>query len=192
MRPASALLFVTAAVALAACQSTPSDSTKPAATMSGMTMAPATAPAAVAAKPTPPANLSPLVDQVTPGDDAGERAHNQQGDNTDTGDWTDRTYRDSPNGWFSWDLKVDPNLPNELDVTYAGVDQRTFQILIDGQNFSRTRQTGSDQDFYDQKFPIPLEVTKGKQKITVRFQSVNNGYAGGVFGVKIMRVLPAK
>jgi hypothetical protein len=84
-------------------------------------------------------------------------------------------------------MKVDPNVANELVVTYAGVDKRTFEILIDGKSLSKAEQTGADADFYEQKFPLPPDMTKGKQKVTVRFQSMNNEYAGGVFGLKVMR-----
>ncbi len=189
--PAASFAIIAASISiLSGCQTAPPEDSKPAATMSGsMPMAPATAPAPMAKVSVP---LSPLVDSVMPGDDAAEKAHNQQGENTDTGDWTDRTYRDSPDGWFSWDLKVDPNVPNELLVTYAGVDKRTFQILIDGKPFSSRVQPGSTDDFYDQKYPLSPDITKGKQKITVRFQSINGGYAGGVFGVKVMRAAAAK
>ena len=138
-----------------------------------------------AAKVAAPA--SPLVDQVTPGDEANETAHNQKGENTGTGDWTDRTYRDSPDGWFSWDLKVVPNQPNDLLITYAGVDKRRFNILVDDKLLSDATQPGSDQDFYEQKYTIPATMTQNKSKITLKFQSRNMGYAGGVFGVRVMR-----
>jgi hypothetical protein len=135
-----------------------------------------------------PVATTPLVDKLTPGDDASEAAHAHKGQNDETGDYNGKIYRHAQDGWFSWEMKVDPALPNELWVNYAGVDQRTFEILIDGERLSNSAQPGSDQDFYDQKFAIPLTMTRGKQKVTVKFQSVGEGgYAGGVFGLQVMR-----
>ena len=131
---------------------------------------------------------SPLIDQVTIGDEASEKAHAQQGENTETGDWSDRTYRHSQGGWFSWDLKVVPNQPNNLVLTYWGSDQRSFNILVDGQQLVAERIANDHPDeFFDKTYTLSPAMTKDKQKVTVRFQSPANGYAGGVFGIKIMR-----
>jgi hypothetical protein len=142
--------------------------------------------------PTPatsPASASPQIDIVHPGDEQSETSHKHKGDQDETGDWTDRTYRHSVSGWFSWELKVDPDHANELWVTYAGVDKRTFKILVDDKLLSDKAQPGNDNDFYEQKYPLPADMTSGKQTITVKFQAIGDGYAGGVFDIRTMRAV---
>jgi hypothetical protein len=134
------------------------------------------------------AAVSPIVDSVLPGDDAAERAHNHKGDGDETGDFSDRTYRHAQGGWFSWDLKVIPNQPNDLVLTYWGSDQRTFDIQIDGEKLV-TEQIRNDhpEEFFDKVHPLSAAMIGNKDKVTVKFVSPADGYAGGVFGVKIVR-----
>ncbi|MGQ9462915.1 MAG: hypothetical protein ACUVTP_07610 [Candidatus Fervidibacter sp.] len=41
--------------------------------------------------------------------------------------------------------------------------------------------------FIDVTYPIPLELTKGKEKVTVKFQAHPNCIAGGVFGIRMVK-----
>ena len=42
--------------------------------------------------------------------------------------------------------------------------------------------------FYDEVYRLPADLLKGKQNITVRFQSHPGTTAGGVFGTRVMKV----
>ncbi len=129
------------------------------------------------------------VDSVNPGEEQNERDHNERGEKSNSGDFGDHFYRDAAEGgWFSWDLKTLPDAPQELVLTYWGEDRgRNFDILVDGKKLATERLTASHPGVYfDQAYPLPAELTKGKEKITVRIQS-SNTWAGGVFGVRVMK-----
>jgi hypothetical protein len=179
----NACLVAILALALGSCEGM---ATKPG---SSGPAAPSSSAAAVTAPQTMPAKVavSPLVDSVMPGDDAAERAHNQKGEADETGDWSDRTYRHAQNGWFSWDFKVVPNQANDLVITYWGSDQRTFDIQVDGEKLvSEQIRNDHPDEFFEKVHTIPATMVGDKQKITVKFVNPTS-YAGGVFGVKIMR-----
>jgi len=131
------------------------------------------------------------VDLVIPGDAAGERAHDLQGENMGDGPYGARHWRHAPDGWFSWDLKVRPDTAQELWVTYWGSDvgPREFDVLIDGERIA-TQKLARDkpEEFFDVVYPLSEALTRGKGKVTVRFQAHPGNTAGGVFGCRI--VLP--
>jgi hypothetical protein len=129
------------------------------------------------------------VDFVQPGDEINERAHHQQGEKSGSGDFGDHSYRDaSEGGWFSWDLKSLPDQREELVLTYWGADNgRHFDILIDGEKLATERLTASHPEvFFDQVYPLPPALTKGKQHLTLRLQG-GDTWVGGVFGARLLK-----
>jgi DUF1680 family protein len=129
------------------------------------------------------------VDSVNPGEEQNERDHNQLGEKSGSGDFGDHFYRDAgEGGWFSWDLKTLPDEPQNLVITYWGEDRgRQFDIVVDGQKLATERLTASHPGVYfDQVYPLPASLTKGKSKVTLRVQG-SNTWVGGVFGVRIMK-----
>ncbi len=131
------------------------------------------------------------VDYVLPGNSQNERDHNLQGEKTGAGDFSDRKWRHATDGgWFSYDLKVLPDQPVELSVTYWGSDggNRVFDILIDGVKIATERlENNQPGEFYDQRYPIPESLTKNKSKVAARFQAHSSSWAGGIFGLCILR-----
>ena len=134
------------------------------------------------------------VDFVVPDREQSERDHAMKGEQTAAGDFADRKWRHADNGgWFSWQLKVLPDVPQELWVTYWGSDggNRNFDILVDGQQLVTQRlQNNWPDKFHDEVYPLPAELLKGKQTITVKFQAQPGATAGGVFGVRVMKTGP--
>ncbi len=129
------------------------------------------------------------VDSVNPGEEQNERDHNEKGEKSNSGDFGDHFYRDAAEGgWFSWDLKTLPGAPQELVLTYWGEDRgRQFDILVDGQKLATERLTASHPGVYfDQAYPLPPDLTRGKHTVTVKVQA-SNTWAGGVFGVRMMK-----
>jgi hypothetical protein len=131
------------------------------------------------------------VDAAKPGYEQNERDHKLKGEKTSAGDFSERKWRHATDGgWFSWELKVLSDKPLELWVTYWGGDAggRIFDILIDGQKLTTQRLERNKPDqFYDGVYAIPAEMIKGKEKVVVRFQAHPNAWAGGVFGVRVMK-----
>ena len=129
------------------------------------------------------------VDFVNPGEEQNERDHNQLGEKTSSGDFGDHFYRDAADGgWFSWDLKTLPDEPQNLVLTYWGEDRgRQFDVLVDGQKLATEHLTASHPGVYfDQAYPLPPALIKGKQKVTLKLQG-GTTWVGGVFGVRVMK-----
>jgi hypothetical protein len=135
------------------------------------------------------------VDVVVPDREQSERDHKMSGEHTGAGDFGDRKWRHATEGgWFAWQLKVLPDQPQELWVTYWGSDvgNRVFDILVDGQKIATQRLENNKPDkFYDEVYPLPAGLLSGKQTITVKFQAHPGAFAGGVFGARVMKA-PAK
>jgi hypothetical protein len=130
------------------------------------------------------------IDLVTPGGKL-EAAHNGQEHNTKSGPGFKRHWRDANRGgWFSWDMKVLPDHPVSVMVTYWGgdADNRTFDILINGHKIATQKLNASKPGrFMDVTYDIPADLTKGKQNVTVKFQAHPGAVAGGVFGCRVLK-----
>ncbi|NQU24505.1 MAG: glycoside hydrolase family 127 protein, partial [Candidatus Nealsonbacteria bacterium] len=129
------------------------------------------------------------VDSVVP-EMQPERDHNYQGDKSSAGMFNGRHWRHAyPGGWFSYDLKIAADRPIDLLVTYWGSDVgRTFDVQIDGRKIAtQTLNKQKPGEFYDVTYPIPEDLAKNKDKITVRFQAPDNSMAGGVFACRIVK-----
>jgi DUF1680 family protein len=131
------------------------------------------------------------VDAANPGDARNERSHNFKGERTSTGDFGGRKWRHATDGgWFSWELKVLKDQPQELWVTYWGSDggNRIFDIFVDDAKLATQKlESGQPGRFFDQVYTIPAEMVKGKDKATVKFLAHSGAWAGGVFGVRVMK-----
>jgi hypothetical protein len=131
------------------------------------------------------------LDEYRPGEQQSEVEHNQKGERSGSGDWQNRKFRHAEDGgWFTFDLKVASDAPNELVVTYWGGEtgSRTFDILVDGKVFAtQTLNQDKPESFFDRTYAVPEELTRGKQTVNVRFQARPGNFAGGVFAVKMLK-----
>ena len=126
-----------------------------------------------------------FIDEVKICNTASERAHNLQGENMNTG--PDLGWRDARNGWISYDLKIDPERPVDFITKQWGSDggNRRYNIYCDGTVFSYDELNGfAPNEYYFMRHAIPFELTKGKEKVTIKMQSINaENVVGGVFGI---------
>ncbi len=131
------------------------------------------------------------VDELRIGEMQPERDHGLTGERTSAGEAMGRKWRHATDGgWFEFSLKVDPAVPNELVVTYWGADSggREFDILVDGRKIATERLDGRfGRRFVDVAYPLPEEATRGKTSVRVRFAALPDRWAGGVFGVRMVR-----
>ncbi|HLO98320.1 MAG TPA: beta-L-arabinofuranosidase domain-containing protein [Fimbriimonas sp.] len=133
---------------------------------------------------------SRTLDFFQPGEMQAERDHNVQGEFSGPAEWQNRKGRHAWNGgWFSFEVKVDPSVSQDVVFTYWGSDRRTFDVLLDGQPWHTIAGTGQPADkFYDKVFVLTPEVLKGRTKVTIKLQAQKpNGWAGGLFGVRVMK-----
>ena len=129
------------------------------------------------------------IDLVTPGTKL-EKSHNQKGESSYSGNAFGGQWRDARGGgWFSYDMKVLPDQPVFARVRYWGGDSnnRIFDILVDDRKIA-TQELNAPKpgQFMDVTYEIPSDLTKGKQRVTVKFQAHPGAMAGGIFGCRIM------
>ena len=130
-----------------------------------------------------------VVDVVRPGEQQSETDHKLAGGDTQTGEFNGRKWRHASD-WFSYAVKVLPAQPVQLACTFWGGDvgQRNFDVVVDGKIIA-TENLNSNRtgEFYDVAYPLPAELTQGKEKVTVKFTAHPGNLAGGVYGVRILR-----
>ncbi len=131
------------------------------------------------------------VDVIHPGEEQNERDHKFTGAMTNNGDFGGKKWRDArAGGWFSYELKTLPDAALDLGVTYWGSDGggRDFDILVDDVKIATESLANKHPDkFFDVVYPIPTDLTKGKSKVTVRYQAHPGSMAGGVFACRILK-----
>lgn len=94
--------------------------------------------------------------------------------------------------WFSFDLPVELAHAMALVVTYYSTERRRgmarFEILVDGQPVGRQVVGRSEPSrFFDVEYALPANLVQGKEKVTVRFQAIEDGSVAGVFGIRMIR-----
>ena len=131
------------------------------------------------------------VDFFQPGEMQPERDHNFEGERTNPYRFRDRPARISTNGWFSFDLKVDPDSPNALVVEYwrGGYRRpRIFDIYVDGVKIvTEDISPVIENRYIDSAYEIPEELTSGKFTVHVRFEAHEGRMIGPVFGVRSVK-----
>ncbi|HSB92586.1 MAG TPA: beta-L-arabinofuranosidase domain-containing protein [Flavitalea sp.] len=123
-----------------------------------------------------------------------ERDHNlKASENSYTDQALGRSGREARSGgYFSFDIKVDPSVPNELLCTYLGDDKnRQFDILIDGEKLATQELPGAATGkFFDIVYEIPPAMIAGKSKVNVTVSANHNKTAGRIFGVRVLKSQP--
>ncbi|HXF06853.1 MAG TPA: beta-L-arabinofuranosidase domain-containing protein [Blastocatellia bacterium] len=128
------------------------------------------------------------LDAVNINDPASEREHGFQGENSNEGFFEGRRWRAARNGWFSYQLKGDPTRPLTLVCTYRGSEgpNRVFDILVEGEKIATERLEMHPTELFDVEYPLPEALTRGKERITVKFQAHPNALTGAVFDVRLI------
>jgi hypothetical protein len=136
-----------------------------------------------------------IVDEIIPGtsspDGARENQHNVMGrGQTQPGTYKSKSYRmATAGGGFTYDMKVKPDQPMNLNCRYWGNEgaDRSFDIIVEDQIIA-TQELGAIMPghFFDVEYKIPEAVTRGKSKVTVEFQAHEGMVAGGVFAVETL------
>lgn len=132
------------------------------------------------------------VDFVQPGEMQPERDHDMQGEHTGAGEFNGRKWRHATDGgWFSFEMKITPGKPVRLAATYWGGDSgtRTFDVLVNGRKIATQQLRGLKPGaFTDVMYDVPESLTGGRESITVRLQAHPGQTAGGLFGLRVVRV----
>jgi hypothetical protein len=134
------------------------------------------------------------VDVVTAGEEQDERDHNFKGERTETREFNDRTFRYAEtNGWFAWEMKVLPDVPQELSVAFGGGGGRggsALDVFVDDVKLGTEHPSGGGGGARlpsPKSYPLSAEALKGKQKVTVKFQAPPEMRGASVFNVRILK-----
>jgi hypothetical protein len=129
------------------------------------------------------------LDAVDINNEQSESSHGLKGENSVQGYFEGKRTREARNGWFSYDLKVLPDKPVILVCTYVGSQgrARTFDIFVDGEKVATQTLEAAPIELFDFEYKLPENLTRGKQRVTVKFQSQPNLSTGSVFDVRIIQ-----
>ena len=131
------------------------------------------------------------VDVVRPGEQQSEVDHKVMGEKSDPVQALGRRLRHAyDGGWFSYEVKVAPAATNELVCTWWGDEsgKRNFDILVNGTRIASQKLLHNQPGkFWDATYSIPFGLTEGRSRVTVKFQAQPGNFAGGLFGLRILR-----
>jgi uncharacterized protein len=130
------------------------------------------------------------IDFVQPGEMQPERNHYFKGEKTAPGSYKERTNRESRGGWFSYELKINPDVPVALAVDYWGgfPGSKTFDILVNNKVIATENISGKKEgSFLTIQYDIPEEISRGRSRVTVKFLAKQGNMAGPVFGVRTIK-----
>lgn len=131
------------------------------------------------------------VDKLLFGDEEAEKGRNLQGETHRRGRFRGHTWRQAERGWFSVEFAVSPSEPVDLACRYWGGDGRyqQFDVLVNGTKIASERLNHEKPgEFVYHTYSVPFDVTKGKEKATVRFESHGNLVAGSVYECRTVRL----
>ena len=77
-----------------------------------------------------------------------------------------------------------------LVVTYNSDNRRarSFEIHAEGQRIGdQALAQSSVSRFFEVEYPLPAEMTRGKQKVTIKFQATGGNEVAPVFAVRTIR-----
>ncbi|WP_342416299.1 beta-L-arabinofuranosidase domain-containing protein [Paenibacillus sp. FSL R10-2782] len=132
------------------------------------------------------------VDAVQPAEMQPERDHAFTGEHVSLGSIYNRKYRDTwPGGWFSFVMKVLPDEPVQLAVTYLKDSDRShhdFVITADGQRLGEGKLESEEMNkFATFAYELPLSVTSQKNEVTIQFTAHPQGKVAKVAGLRVIR-----
>jgi hypothetical protein len=64
----------------------------------------------------------------------------------------------------------------------------SFDVLVDGEKIATQTLEIHPGELFDFEYPLPEQLTRGKERITVKFQSRPNAMAGSVFDVRVAQL----
>jgi DUF1680 family protein len=129
------------------------------------------------------------VDVVDLGLPESEKAHDYQNQGATVADFDGRQGREAGRAaWFSYGLKVRPDEPQTLVVTYRGGEgrRRTFDIFVDGQKIASETLPYHPTELLDMEYPIPEALTRAKARIVVRFEPQDQAATAQVFEIRVV------
>lgn len=129
------------------------------------------------------------LDYIVLGEMQPERDHFLDSENSRIGEGYLRKYRMAyENGWFDFDMKCGSDSPTQLILTYYGGDTRKFTFdLIIGDRTKKVSLNQTQDGFVEHIIDLPEEVTKGKDKIRVKFSADANTRVSNIYNCRLIK-----
>lgn len=129
------------------------------------------------------------LDQLQPGQQQPESDHYLQSENSTTGIHQGEYWRDATDGYFSYQMDPNGELPVQIMARYWGGDaNRTFDIVVNGTVIAQENLTGAHpNEFFDVTYDIPPELVTATEPLRVEFRSANGSIAGGLFYLRLLK-----
>jgi len=132
------------------------------------------------------------VDLIFPGEQQPEADHLLQSENSVKGEWMDQFSREaSKGGYFSYEMQTGNQTALVLRVRYWGADRgrRKYEIYIDDQLLQTEDNTDrwKKAAFVEVEYPVSTQMLKGKSKIRIRFQAIDNAATSPVYHLRLMQ-----
>ena len=135
------------------------------------------------------------VDTVRPGEQQPEADHRFRGERSVSGAAFGGHWRDARDGgFFEYEMRLDPAAAgHELRVQYWGGDggggDRVFDVLVDGRRIAaKSLHAEKPGAMIEDVYPVPVSLTNGKSHVVIRFQAKPGKTAGGVFGLRLLKL----
>jgi DUF1680 family protein len=131
------------------------------------------------------------IDLCRPGEIQPGQGHRLAEENTWIEEFRSRKARTADRGgWFSCEMRADPEDPWSLSVEYWGgyTGSRTFDILVEGRKIATEdiNQIAPGK-FIDRSYAVPEDLVRGRERVEVRFVPHDGHRAGPVFTVRTVR-----
>lgn len=130
------------------------------------------------------------VDILRMGEMQPERDHELNGERAFTGESHGRKWRSTRGSNLSFKMKIEANAQNTLICSYWGMDNRgrNFDILVDGVKIATEDiNKYKESRFYDISYPIPADLVKNKQTVTITMQPKPDNSVGPVYGSRMIK-----
>jgi hypothetical protein len=131
------------------------------------------------------------LDRITPGFQQPEVEHKLASHLSTIEDLHNRKGRRAASGgFFSYEVRVDPEQSATIVATYWGSEwhHHRFDVRVDGETIAtQLLRTNRPGEFFDVAYAIPLALTRGKRRVTVRFEPHAGSVAGPLYGLCVVR-----
>ncbi|MCD8236886.1 MAG: glycoside hydrolase family 127 protein [Prevotellaceae bacterium] len=130
------------------------------------------------------------VDYMALGEMQPERDHKLVGDGIGNGIFNRKKWRAAwTGGWFAFDMKVLPDMPMRLLVTYWGGEtpEKEFTISVDGKTLVVQKiYMNNPGRFFEIAYDLPKEFTAGKESVKIRFDGTPT-WTGAIYNARIVK-----
>jgi len=134
------------------------------------------------------------IDAVAPGEQQPEVEHAMKSENSASGVTLGRHWRDAT-GWFSYTMRTQPGVPQELIVTtYDRERGRTYDILVNGQILASIQPNTDLRDrFLESSYPLSPDLVAAATDgvLMVTFAARPGSRTASIFGLRLVRMAAA-